>query len=135
MLGLTTYSPATASVLEVVHRAVQEVGDVSGAFVTSPCSFVPLVGKASSLVDSKRPAGAGRGEWVLVTVRCSAEVGHQVHLHERCRTAAQRFVLTLACEGVESVWMEGVPDAASFRSAGLEVGACEPVGLVWCTAE
>lgn len=113
---------------------MDEAGSVSGAFASSPCAFVHLEGAARTLADEHRPEGTADGEWVMVTVRRSPEVGHQAHLRERCRTAAQRFVLTLACEDVESVWVEVALDAEALGSAGVDMGTCEPVGLVWCHA-
>ncbi len=80
-----------------------------------------------------RPPGAGRGAWVLVTVRDTGEAGQRHHLRERSLTAAQRVMLALACDGVDNAWVdEGVPDAAAFRSAGADLGDGVPVGLVWC---
>lgn len=134
VLGYTTQTspPNSASVLEVVQRAVEEARLVSGAFTGAPCAFVRLEGAARALVQDRHPEGAGAGEWVLVTVQRSAEAGHQAHLHERCRTAAQRFVLALACEDVESVWVDEAPGREELREAGVAIDACEPVGLVWC---
>ncbi len=112
-----------------MERALAEAGTVSGAYVRSPCGFRRLGPAAEALV---RPLRAG-GVWVLVTVRGSGESGHQSHLHERCLTAAQRFMLALSCDGVDNRWHgTAVPDAAAFRAAGLDLGADEPVGLVWC---
>lgn len=114
-------------------RAIDDAGTVSGAYATSPCAFVPLGDEARLLVDALRPAGAGRGSWVLVTVRDSGEPGQRHHLRERSLTAAQRVMLTLACDGVDNAWVEeGVPGAAAFRAAGADLEDGVPVGLVWC---
>lgn len=137
MLALSIQTPhdrASPPVGEIVAQAVQEAGAVSGAFSAPPCQFHLLGPEADALAYSLRPETSGPGAWVLVTSKASAEVDHRAHLRERCRTAAQRFVLTLACEGIESVWVEQVPDAAAFRAAGVDVGSGEPVGLVWCAA-
>ena len=114
-------------------RAIDAAGTVSGAYVTSPCAFVPLGDDARLLVDALRPPGAARGSWVLVTVRESGEAGQRAHLRERCLTAAQRVMLALACDGVDNTWVEdGLPDARAFRAVGTDLGDGVPVGLVWC---
>ncbi len=139
MLSLSTPSPVpsfAASHGDAVSRAIESAGTVSGAYASSPCAFLRLGPQAEDLVDGLRPEGAGRGAWVLVSVRHSAEAGQRVHLHERCLTAAQRVMLALACDGVENTWVgEGLPGAAAFRSAGANLQGRVPVGLVWCAAD
>jgi hypothetical protein len=69
---------------------------------------------------------------VLVTCRRSEEPGHAAHLRERSLTAAQRFALSLWLDGIDAVWTaDGLPDGDAFRTAGLPIGASDPVGLVW----
>ena len=127
----TPLAPLTALAPAAVVRALAEMGSVSGAFASSPCAFVPLGPEADGLLGGLGPGGAGG--WVLVAVRASAEADHRAHLRERCRTAVQRFVLTLACDDVESAWVaDGLPDAEAFRRAGVDLGGREPAGLVWC---
>jgi hypothetical protein len=138
MLALSVHTPFASPALpdrreDVVARAIDLAGTVSGAYATSPCAFVPLGDESRFLVDPLRPPGAGRGAWVLVTVRDTGEAGQRHHLRERSLTAAQRVMLALACDGVDNAWVdEGVPDAAAFRSAGADLGDGVPVGLVWC---
>ena len=138
MLALSVQSPFASPPPpsrgeDPVARAIDAVGTVSGAYATSPCAFVPLDGDARLLVDALRPASAGRGAWVLVTVRGTGEAGQRHHLRERSLTAAQRVMLALACDGVDNAWVEeGVPDAAAFLAAGTDLGDGVPVGLVWC---
>lgn len=133
MLALSVQSPFAAPPRpagDAVARALGVAETVSGAYADPPCRFHRLGAVADSLLG---PAVAETGSWVLVAVRGSAEPGHQAHLRERCLTAAQRFMLALACDGVDSEWVgEGVPDAEAFRDAGLDLGAAVPVGLVWC---
>ena len=105
---------------------------MSGAFASAPCRFLVLGADAGLALRSIR---SGPGVWVLVTVRASREPAHQAHLRERCRTAVQRFVLALACEGVEGAWIEDeLPDAEGFRASGVDLVGQEPAGLVWCAA-
>ena len=133
MLGLSVQLPFAHSPHEdVVARALAAAGTVSGGYAGSPCAFVRLGAEADRLVRGLRPGGARAGEWVLVTVRGSGETAHRAHLRERSLTAAQRFMLALACDGVDSRWVDAVPDAEAFRAAGLALGTDVPVGLVWC---
>lgn len=129
----TPYQPPTLSVSEAVTLAVRETGAVPGAFASPPCTFHPLENEGEALMDL-RPDNESRGVWVLVTSQVSSEADHRAHLRERCRTAAQRFVLTLACEGIDATWIDDVPEPARLRAAGFDVGAGEPVGLMWCSA-
>lgn len=109
---------------------------MSGAYAAQPFGFRPLGPEASAPLASVRPLGSGAGVWVLVTVRGTGEAGHRTHLHERCLTAAQRFMLSLACDGIESQWIDdGVPSAEALRAAGVDLGLDRPVGLIWCEAE
>ena len=137
MLAVSVPHPSTSPPRpagdDVVARVIEEVGTVSGAYAASPCAFLALPPEAEALVDPLRPHGAASGAWVLVTVRASGELGHRVHLHERCLTAAQRVMLALSCDGVDNAWVgEGLPDAAAFRAAGADLRGRVPVGLVWC---
>ena len=125
MLALTIQSaqPATADggVEASVQRALEEAGSVSGAFAASPCAFRRL---DSSVV----PAEAGR--WILVTCRAAGEEGHQTHLRERCLTAAQRFMLSLSCDGIDNEWTAETPSAEALRGAGVSLSGAVPVGLI-----
>lgn len=144
MLALSVQSPFDATprppervAWEEAVRHAQEAADgVSGAFAALPCGFRPLGPEADALLASVRPLGSADGGWVLVTVHGSGEAGHRMHLRERCLTAAQRFMLSLACDGVESQWVEDeLPHSDAFRAVGLELGLDRPVGLIWCQTE
>lgn len=134
MLTLSVQSPSVDRPVPergAVERALRTAGTVSGAYAASPVRFRRLEARAGALAEALRPGAAGT--WVLVSVAGSLEAGHQAHLRERSLTAAQRFMLALACDGVENAWVdEAVPDAEAFRAAGLDLGAEVPVGLVWC---
>ena len=67
---------------------------------------------------------------MLVTAPESSEPDHRAHLRERTLTAAQRFMLALACDGIDSQWVADVPDARAFAGSALDGRV--PVGLVWC---
>lgn len=141
MLALSVQSPFMSPPrvhvgADAVARAIDAVGAVSGAYATSPFGFVPLDDDVRALVDGLRPGEGDRGVWVLVTVRDSGEAGQRVHLRERCLTAAQRVMLALACDGIDNRWVEeGLPSAAAFQSAGVDLRGGSPVGLVWCATD
>ena len=95
-------------------------GAVPGAYADAPCRFVEL------------PAREGAGRDVLAVCQRAAEGGHQSHLRERSRTAAQRFILSLACDGIEAVWTGDIPDDDALDRAGLALQGHVPVGLIRC---
>ena len=133
MLGLSVQIPPVPPTPEdAVARALAAAGTVSGGYAGPPCAFVQLRPDVAARVRGLRPEGAGAGPGVLVTVCGSGETDHWVHLRERSLTAAQRFMLALACDGVESQWVADVPDAQAFRDAGVDLAGRVPVGLVWC---
>lgn len=116
-----------------LDRARQEAGGVSGAFAVLPCRFYAVAPAAADLLPLRPPPVVREGTCVLATVRESEEPGHRAHLHERCLTAVQRFMLSLACDGVQSQWTEeGIPSADAFRKAGVGLSGEQPVGLIWC---
>ena len=125
----TDPAPSRDGVEASVRRALDEAGSVSGAFAASPCGFRPLDAGAAARLAPPRPAAPGR--WMLVTCRSAAEEGHRTHLRERCLTAAQRFMLSLSCDGVENGWVAEAPAADAFRAAGVDLGGAVPVGLIW----
>lgn len=141
MLALSVQSPFASLPRSsgnegAVDRAIETAGTVSGAYAASPCAFLPLGPEAGALVGALRPSNTRRGTWVLVTVRASGEADQQAHLHERCLTAAQRVMLALSCDDVDNAWVgEGLPDAATFRAAGVDLGDSVPLGLVWCATD
>lgn len=110
------------------RRAVGTAVEVSGAYSVPPVRFWPLASTAARLVEARR----ADGQWVLVTCATAAEPAHAAHLRERSRTAAQRFSLSLWCDGLDAVWIgDDLPERDAFRAAGLDIGTAEPVGLVW----
>ena len=124
-------APYSAELQAAVRSALVEAETVAGAYADTPVRFIPLMGSGTRVVADLGPGGPGA--WMLVACRNAAEIGHQVHLQERCLTAAQRFTLALWTDGVEAVWVqEGLPDEGVFRSAGVELGTYAPLGIVWC---
>lgn len=143
MLGLSTQTPPPLpSHADAVARAVASAGTVSGGYAGAPCAFHALGPDAGPLVAALLEAAEAKpearaisepGEWVLLTVQATREDGHRVHLLERSLTAAQRFMLTLACDGVESRWVAAAPCALPLRASGIDGRV--PVGLIWCAWE
>ena len=133
MLGLTFHDPHAGppapdppDLGEALRRA-QEGARASGAFLEPPFAFHPLTS-----VAARDLALSGARAWVMVAVRPTADDGHRAHTRERCLTAAQRFMLHLACDEVESTWVEPAPEAEAVRRAGVDLGGAEPVGLIRC---
>lgn len=127
--------PGAADLGASIEQALDEAGTVSGAFASSPCQILPLPAEAGLQLRAFRPPGFAGDTCVLVTVRGSAEAGHRAHLHERCLTAAQRFMLALSCEAVRNAWTAEVPDGDTLARLGVEMEGQVPVGLIWCMAE
>lgn len=127
MLALTiqSHEPALpASEIEAsVRRALEEAGSVPGAFAASPCGFRRLGAEVAGLVPSA-------GRWILVTCQAAGDEGHRTHLRERCLTAAQRFMLSLSCDGVDNAWTAEAPSPEALRDAGVALGGAVPVGLI-----
>lgn len=140
MLALGTRSlhapralPPEVGLADALSRAQHEASAVAGAFAAPPCEFHVLPAPAAARLvpaDLRRRSGT----WVLVTVRQARESGHRAHLRERCLTAAQRFMLSLACDGVESTWTDDAPSPADARASGVRMDGREPVGMIWCEA-
>lgn len=130
-LHLSPVHPACADADAAVARAAAQAAEVSGAFARTPVRFVrlPAPPLAGTVPDR------GDGVWVLVSCERSADAAHEAHLGERCRTAVQRFTLSLWQDGVEAVWLpDHVPPPDVLRRAGADLGSHAPVGLVWCPA-
>ncbi|MEM1115082.1 MAG: hypothetical protein AAF845_00475 [Bacteroidota bacterium] len=133
--GTSPRSPEAVDVGDAIQRALDEAGTVSGAFASSPCRIAALPVAAGAQLRTFRPAGFASDTCVLVTVRGSTEADHRAHLHERCLTAAQRFMLALSCEGVRNAWTAEVPEAETLGRLGVDIDGQVPVGLIWCMAE
>jgi len=124
--------PADPSPLDLsgaIGRARDGAG-ASGAFLSRPFEFHVVQADARHRLALSAEADA----WVVVTVTRTVEDGHRAHLLERCLTAAQRFMLHLACDGVDNAWEDEPPSADALRAAGVDIGDREPVGLIRCEA-
>ncbi len=137
MLGLSAQRlvrPSRPPGAEAVRRALETAGTVSGGYAGTPCTFVALGPDAELALADLRPAGADVGTWVLVAAPEADEPDHRAHLRERTLTAAQRFMLALACDGIDGRWVADVPEGGAFASACPDLDGCVPVGLVWCAS-
>ena len=118
-----TAAPATPPPFsDAFARASEMAGAVPGAYATAPCRFVEL----------PPDAVGGPGRYVLALCQRAPEEGHQTHLRERSLTAAQRFILSLACDGIEAVWSADLPDEGRLRAAGVPLGGGVAVGVIRC---
>ena len=122
-LSVAPFRPPPFS--DAFARASEMAGDVPGAYADAPCRFLEL------------PAGALRppGRYVLAVCQRAAEAGHQSHLRERSLTAAQRFLLSLACDGIDAVWSAELPDERALRAAGVPLDGAVPVGVIRCDTD
>ena len=135
MLALRVSDPAShpaalAAAGEVLRRAADEAGAVPGAYARAPWAFVTPDADAARLLDAAM--GPGPGGWVVVTCRGTGDEAEDGHLHERSRTAVQRFLLSLDAENVRASWTPEVPDGLA---AALGIGPRDAVlGVVrWQT--
>lgn len=121
---------------EAVHRAFEATRGVSDESAGSPIGFLRL-GRQAATRLSLHPPAAGRAQgWAIVTAADAPDAERRAHHCERCLTAAQRFMLSLSCDGVRNGWVDsGLPDADALCAAGVDLGAAVPVGLVWWSAD
>ena len=111
---------ARASALQ---QAARDAAAVPGAFAQQPWAFRKAPPAAKGLLD----AHSGRdAEWMVVTCRSNDDVGHT---RERCYTAVQRYLLSLAAEGVEATWIGSGLPVGLARAAAL-AGADDLLGVV-----
>jgi hypothetical protein len=106
-----------------LQQAARDAEDVPGAYSQTPWTFRQAPGAAKRLLD----AHAGRNAaWVVVTHR-QGDAG--AHTRERCYTAIQRYLLSLAAEGVEATWIaSGLPPGLA-RASELP-GAEDLLGVI-----
>lgn len=114
------------------RRALEAVHEICDGRATAPCRFRRLGPEAEDLLAHVHPDSEDVHGWALVTARRAPDERQQAERRERALTAAQRFMLSLSCDGVDNAWVEdGLPGAEAFRAAGLDVRAEVPVGLIW----
>lgn len=118
-------APARTSLPDALARAAEMAGAVPGAYADAPCRFVPVPPELG-------PTAADGARWVLVVSRPASEAGQRSHLRERSLTAAQRYMLSLACDDVDAAWHEAVPAAEALGAAGVDVGGGTPLGMIRC---
>ena len=89
---------------EALRQAARDADDVPGAYIRTPWVFREAPGTAKALLDTHTGRDA---DWVVVTCR-GGDAG--AHARERCYTAVQRYLLSLAAEGLDATWVgTGLP--------------------------
>ncbi|OZC01872.1 hypothetical protein [Rubricoccus marinus] len=88
-----------------LQQAARDADAVPGAYARAPWGFRPATPAAKRILDDFE--GRSRS-WIVVTCRRSDA---QEHTRERCLTAIQRYLLSLAVEGVDATWIgSGLPE-------------------------
>ncbi len=97
-------APPAAFLRDALRQAERDADAVPGAYARAPWGFRPATPEAKALLDIYDGA---EQSWIVVTCRRSDA---QAHTRERCLTAIQRYLLSLAVEGVEATWIgSGLP--------------------------
>lgn len=108
---------------EALRQAVRDADDVPGAYARTPWVFREAPAAAKALLDTHTGRDA---TWVVVTYR-RGDAG--AHARERCYTAVQRYLLSLAAEGLDATWVgTGLP-VGLVRTADLP-GSEDLLGVV-----
>ena len=109
----TSPAPLAVSLTEALDQAARDADAVPGAYSSAPWAFRPANASATALLEG---FGRSRHTWIVVT--CTAGDAES-HIRERAYTAVQRYLLSLAVEGVDATWIaDGIPPELD-RLAGL----------------
>lgn len=106
MYTLDTRRPSTPvpCLSEALDRAARDADAVPGAYARAPWSFRPATAPVAAALEGY---GDSDQRWIVVTCRTSDAIGH---VRERAFTAVQRYLLSLAAEGVDATWIgAGLP--------------------------
>ena len=128
MYSLTTRYPAASSGLaDVLERAAREAEAVPGAYASAPWRFLAASPAAAALLEGREPSAEGWDDrWVIVVCHRGDAVGH---VKERAYTAVQRYLLSLAAEGVEATWMGAGLPMGLEREVATEPGE-DVIGVI-----
>lgn len=117
-------------------RAFEAASGVSDEAAEASVAVLRLGAPAAARLGLRPPPAERVQGWALVTSADAADAERRAYGRERGLTAAQRFMLSLSCDGVRNGWVDsGLPDADALRAAGVDPGAAVPVGLVWWSAD
>lgn len=108
MFTLDTRRPAppTIGLADALARAARDADAVPGAYARAPWRFHPAPESVSAVLE---PTVEHDHRWVVVICRRNDAEGH---VRERAFTAVQRYLLSLAAEGVDATWIgTGVPSS------------------------
>lgn len=128
MYSLTTrYPDASVGLAAVLDRAAREAEAVPGAYASAPWRFLAASPAATALLDGREPSAEGwEARWVVVVCRRGDAGGH---VKERAFTAVQRYLLSLAAEGVEATWMGAGLPMGLEREVATEPGE-DVIGVI-----
>lgn len=121
MFTLDTHRPDAAlplavSLAEALDQAARDADTVPGAYSSAPWAFRPANASVAALLEGFGPS---RRTWIVVTCAGADAEGH---VRERAYTAVQRYLLSLAVEGIDATWTaDGLPPELD-RLAGLGGG-------------
>lgn len=108
----------------------------SGVAVEAAVRVLPVGVPAAARLGLRPPPSERVQGWALVVAADAPDADRRAYVQERGLTAAQRFMLSLSCDGVRNGWVDsGLPDAEALSVAGVDTGAAVPVGLVWWSAD
>lgn len=109
-------APTPAFLDAALEQAARDASDVPGAYSQAPWGFRPATPEAVALLDQH--LGPGRS-WIVVTCTRS-DAGE--HTRERCLTAIQRYLLSLAAEGIDATWVASGLPRGLFEVSDVHIG-------------
>ena len=143
-------APAVTPLHEALRRAQEAAGGTPSDFAAVPWRFRGLDAErartlawvhAQTVAREKGEAaargvyekGTGVPGWIVVTCRKGRTPEEYERFSERCRTAAQRFALSLWSEEVQAEWITGatLDDPSFAETVGYDPDAETAVGILW----
>ena len=144
------HAPAAPPLHDALRRAREAAVDTPSDFASVPWRFRgldPEGARAAAWVHAQSVArvrgeaaarvayekGASIPGWIVVTCRRGSTPEEYERYSERCRTAAQRFALSLWSEEVQAEWITGdeIDEPGLAKTAGFDPAAETVVGILW----
>ena len=143
-------APAVTPLHEALRRAQEAAGGTPSEFTTVPWRFRGLdLDRARVLARLHAEAvakergdevarqvyekSAGVPGWIVVTCQKGSTPEEYERFSERCRTAAQRFALSLWSEEVQAEWITGstLDEPVLAETVGFDPETEAAVGILW----